>query len=104
MTIQMKHQGFPSYILQGYVLHPLILLAIQNSLQTGSLVVTEGHSDVYQGRPIGSEHLVLSDLPQVWLIQHQAEQLAPYDMPVCAGANLAVLGIVQNKDCIWNKM
>jgi len=96
----MKLQGLPSYILQDYVLLPQILLAIQNSLQTGSLIVREGHSDVFQGQPIGSEHLVLSGLLQVWLIQHQAEQLAPYGMPVCVEANLAVLGTALSKDCI----
>lgn len=104
MIRQMMHQGLPSYILQDYVPRLLILSAIQNSLQTGSLVVTVGHSDVFQDQPIGSEHLGPSDLLQVWLIQHQAEQLAPYDMPACAGANLAVLDTVLNTGCIWNKM
>lgn len=100
MITQMKHQGLPSYILQDYVPRPPILLAIQNSLQTGSLVVTGGHSDVFQGQSIGSGHLGPSDLLQVWLIQHQAEQLAPYDMPVCVGANLAALDIVLSTGCI----
>lgn len=104
MITQMTHQGLPSYILQDYVPHQLILSAIQNSLRTGSLVVTGGHSDVFQGQPIGSERLGPSDLLQVWLIQHRAEQLAPYDMPVGVGANLAVLDTVLNTGCIWNKM
>jgi hypothetical protein len=100
----MKHQGLPSYTLQDYELHPLILLAIQSSLLTGSLVVTGGHSDVFPGQPIGSEHLGPSNPLQVSLIQHQVEQLAPYDMPVCVAANLAALGTVLNISCICNKM
>jgi hypothetical protein len=103
MTKQMKHQGLPSYTLQGYALHPPILLANRNNLQTGSLIVTEGRSDVFQGQPTDSVHLELSDLLQVWLIQHQAAQLAPYDMPVCAGANLAALDTVPSTDCTCNK-
>jgi len=63
--------------------------------------VTEGHSDVFQGQPTDSVPLELSDPPQVWLIQHQAVQLAPYGMPVCAGANLAALDTALNIDCTY---
>jgi hypothetical protein len=103
MIKQMKHQGLPSYTLQGYVLHLPTLLANRNNLQIGSLIVTEGHSDVFQGQPTDSVHLELSDLLQVWLIQHQAAQLAPYDMPVCAGANLAALDTALSINCTCNK-
>lgn len=99
MIKQTKHQGLPSCTLQGYVLHPPILSANQNNLQTGSLIVTEGHSDVFQGQPTDSVPPELSGRLQVWLTQHQAAQLAPYGMPVCAGATLAGLDIVLSTDC-----
>jgi len=103
MTKQTKHQGLPSCTLQGYVLHLPTLLANRNNLQIGSLIVTGGHSDVFQGQPTDSVPLELSDPLQVWLIQHQAAQLAPYGMLVCAGANLAVLDTALSIDCTCNK-
>jgi hypothetical protein len=57
---------------------------------SGSLIVTEGHSDVFQGQPTGSVPLELAYPLQVWLIQSQAAQLAPHGVSVCDGVNLSV--------------